>query len=147
MASGQSYMKDFLTDAYIEGEYRIAQLPKLQEVARRFNAARDKWVRENPELVKQNPLWRRNMGATTWWMYKEKFETLERINAGMLKAPTLIVWGYNDPTAPYTLGVDLMQTVSKVVARTELHIINHSGHFVAAEHPETVARLITGFVT
>jgi pimeloyl-ACP methyl ester carboxylesterase len=147
MASRQSYMKNFLTDAYIEGEYRIAQLPKLREVARRFNAARDKWVRENPELVKQNPLWTRNMGATTWWMYKEKFETLERINAGMLKAPTLIVWGYNDPTAPYTLGVDLMQTVSKVVARTELHIINHSGHFVAAEHPETVSRLITGFVT
>ncbi len=53
----------------------------------------------------------------------------------MLKAPTLIVWGFNDPTAPYTLGVDLMEQVSKVVDRTELHIINQSGHLVYAEHP------------
>ena len=147
LASRQSYQKDFLTDSYIEGEYQIAQLPKLAEVARRFNAARDKWVRENPDIVKQHPLWARNMGATTWWMYKMKYETLERINSGMLKAPTIIIWGYNDPTAPYTLGVDLMETLSKVVARTELHIINQSGHLVFAEHPETVTRLIRGFVT
>src|SRR5262245_1952776 len=146
MASRQSYLKDFLTDAYIEGEYQIAQLPKLQEVGRRFNAARDKWVRENPDVVKEHPLYARNMGATTWWMYKMKDETLDRINAGMLKAPTIIIWGYNDPTAPYTLGVDLMKTVSKVVDRTELHIVNQSGHFVAAEHPERVAQLIRGFV-
>jgi pimeloyl-ACP methyl ester carboxylesterase len=87
LASRQSYQKDILTDAYIEGEYQIAQLPKLAEVARRFNAARDKWVSENPEIVKQHPLWSRNMGAVTWWTYKMKDETLRRINAGMLKAP------------------------------------------------------------
>jgi 2-hydroxy-6-oxo-6-(2'-carboxyphenyl)-hexa-2,4-dienoate hydrolase len=145
LASRQSYVKDFLTDSYIEGEYRIAQLPKLQEVGRRFNEARDKGA-ANPDIVKQHPLYSRNMGATTWWMYKEKYETLDRINAGMLKAPTIIIWGYNDPTAPYPLGVDLMETLSKVVDRTELHIINHSGHLVAAEHPEKVAKLIAGFV-
>jgi 2-hydroxy-6-oxonona-2,4-dienedioate hydrolase len=146
LANRQSVVKDFLTDSYIDGEYRIAQLPKIEEVGRRFNQARDKWVRENPEIVKQHPLYARNMGATTWWMYKEKEEALKRINAGMLKAPTLIIWGYNDPTAPYVLGVDLMETLSKVVERTELHIINRSGHLVAAEHPERVAQLISGFV-
>ena len=145
-ASNQSVVKDYLTDTYLEAEYRIAHLPKIKEVHARFNAARDKWVAANPELVKQNPLWRRNMGATTWWMYKAKFETLDRINKGMLKAPTLIVWGFNDPTAPYKLGVDLMEQVSKVVDRTELHIINKSGHLVYAEHPEKVAGLISSFV-
>lgn len=144
-ASNQSVVKDYLTDTYIDAEYRIAHLPKIKDVHARFNAARDKWVSANPELVKQNPLWTRNMGATTWWMYKAKFETLDRINKGMLKAPTLIVWGYNDPTAPYTLGIDLMNTVSKVVDRAELHIINKSGHLVYAEHPEKVAGLISGF--
>ena len=145
-ASNQSVVKDYLTDTYLEAEYRIAHLPKIKEVHARFNAARDKWVRENPELVRQNPLWTRNMGATTWWMYKAKFETLDRINKGMLKAPTLIVWGFNDPTAPYKLGVDLMEQVSKVVDRTELHVINKSGHLVYAEHPEKVAGLISSFV-
>lgn len=145
-ASNQSVVKDYLTDSYLEAEYRIAHLPKIKEVHARFNAARDKWVAANPELVKQNPLWTRNMGATTWWMYKAKFETLDRIDKGMLKAPTLIVWGFNDPTAPYKLGVDLMEQVSKVVDRTELHIINRSGHLVYAEHPEKVAGLISSFV-
>jgi pimeloyl-ACP methyl ester carboxylesterase len=97
-------------------------------------------------MVKQHPGWQRNMGATTWWMYKAKYETLDMIKAGRLKAPTIVIWGFNDPTAPYFLGVNLMETVSKVVDRTELHIINQSGHFVAAEHPEEVTRLIVGFV-
>ena len=87
------------------------------------------------------------MGATTWWMYKEKNETSgPHQHTALLKAPTLIVWGYNDPTAPYKLGVDLMETVSKVVDRTELHIINKSGHLVYAEHPERVTELISSFV-
>jgi 2-hydroxy-6-oxonona-2,4-dienedioate hydrolase len=146
MASRQSFKKDFLTDSYIEAEYRIAQQPKLRDVAMRFNQARDSWVRANPELVKQHPLWTRNMGATTWWMYKAKYETIDKIKAGALKAPTIIIWGLNDPTAPFSLGVDLMQTVSKVVPQAELHIINQSGHFVYAEHPEEVTRLIVGFV-
>jgi 2-hydroxy-6-oxonona-2,4-dienedioate hydrolase len=146
MANRQSVKKDFLTDSYIDAEYRIAQLPKLREVAQRFNQARDAWVRDHPDLVKQHPLWTRNMGATTWWMYKAKYETIDKIKAGGLKAPTIIIWGYNDPTAPYGLGVNLMETVSKVVGRAELHIINQSGHLVYAEHPEEVARLIAGFV-
>jgi 2-hydroxy-6-oxo-6-(2'-carboxyphenyl)-hexa-2,4-dienoate hydrolase len=146
LASRQTFRKDFLTESYVEAEYRIAQLPKLQEVARRFNTARDNWVRDHPDLVKQHPLWQRNMGATTWWMYQTKYETLDRIKAGRLKAPTIIIWGFNDPTAPYFLGVNLMETLSKVVDRTELHIINQSGHLVYAEHPEEVTRLIVGFI-
>jgi 2-hydroxy-6-oxonona-2,4-dienedioate hydrolase len=146
LASRQTFRKDFLTDSYVEAEYRIAQLPKLQEVDRRFREVRDIWVRDHPDLVKQHPLWRRNMGATTWWMYQAKYETLDRIKAGRLKAPTIIIWGFNDPTAPYFLGVNLMETLSKVVDRTELHIINQSGHLVYAEHPEEVTRLIVGFV-
>ena len=100
----------------------------------------------NPDIVKAHPLYARNMGATTWWMYKEKYETLDRIKAGRLKVPTVIIWGFNDPTAPYFLGVNLMETLSAVVDRTELHIINHSGHLVAAEHPEDVTRLIVEFM-
>jgi pimeloyl-ACP methyl ester carboxylesterase len=39
-----------------------------------------------------------------------------------------------------------METISKVVDRAELHVINRSGHLIAAEHPEEVSRLIVGFV-
>jgi pimeloyl-ACP methyl ester carboxylesterase len=138
--------KDFLTDAYIEAEYQISQLAKIRDVDRKFRELRDRWVRNNPEKMKENPKLGSNMGATTWWMVKAKDETLALIRAGQLKAPTIIIWGFNDPTAPYALGVNLMETISKVVDRAELHVINRSGHFIAAEHPEEVTRLIVGFV-
>jgi 2-hydroxy-6-oxo-6-(2'-carboxyphenyl)-hexa-2,4-dienoate hydrolase len=146
MSSRSSVRKEFLTDTYIEAAFRIAQLPKLREAEKQFREARDKWIRENPEKFKQNPAMGRNMGATTWWMYKAKYETLDLIKAGKLKTPTLIVWGLNDPTAPYFLGVNLLETLSKVVPRVELHVISQCGHFIAAEHPEEVTTLIAGFV-
>ena len=33
-------------------------------------------------------------------------------------------------------------TMAKVVDRSELHVLNHAGHFVFAEHPVEVTRLI-----
>lgn len=146
MASRMSYLKNFVTDAYVESSWRIAQLPKTMEVDRKFRELRDKWVAEHPEEMKRNPKLGNNAGDTVWWMYKTKAETLQKIQAGALKSPTVIIWGMNDNFAPLPLGVNVMQTVSKVVDRTELHVINHSGHFVAAEHPAETARLITGFV-
>ena len=84
--------------------------------------------------------WARPHGGCT----RRNSRRLDRINKGMLKAPTLIIWGYNDPTAPYTLGVDLMERSARWSTATELHIINRSGHLVYAEHPEKVTGLISG---
>ena len=146
MMNPNIYNRDFITDAYVDAQTRIAQLPKIQEIHRKFQEVRDTWIQENPEMVEQRPAFARNRGATTWWLYQAKYETLELIKAGNLNSPTLIVWGYNDPTAPYFLAVNLMETVSEVVDRAELHIINKCGHSVAEEQPANVARLITGFV-
>jgi pimeloyl-ACP methyl ester carboxylesterase len=57
-----------------------------------------------------------------------------------------LIWGFNDPTAPYFLGVNRMETIAEVVDRAELHILNDAGHFVFAEHPAELTRLIAGFV-
>ena len=145
MANTTVYNKDFVTEAYVDAQHRIAHLPKIQEIHTKFQEARDRWIEENPEMVEQRPEFARNRGATTWWLYETKYETLDLIRAGNLTSPTLIVWGYNDPTAPHFLAVNLMETVSAVVDRAELHIINNCGHSVAEEQPEIVSRLITGF--
>ena len=146
LASNLSVRKDFITDAYIEAQFRIASLPKLQEADKKFRALKEKWIRENPAKMKENPMLGNNMGAVVWWMIDNKHETLELIRAGKLKAPTVIIWGWNDTFAPYTLGLDTMKTISKVVERTELHMINRASHYVFAEHPEEVTRLIVNFV-
>ena len=142
----QYYGKQMITDRHVETQYRIAQLPKIREVDEKFRDLRDRWIRDNKSELEKNPKLGSNMGATTWWMYKAKYSTLDKIHAGGIKAPTIVIWGFNDPTAPYFLGVNLMETLAKVVDRSELHILNHAGHFVFAEHPAEVTRLITGFV-
>src|SRR5690348_10724626 len=141
----QYYGKQMITDRYVEAQYRIAQLTKIREVDRKFRELRDRWIRDNKQELENNPGLGSNMGATTWWMYKAKYSTLELIKSGSIRAPTIIIWGMNDPTAPYFLGVNLMEMLSKVVDRSELHILNHAGHFVFAEHPAEVTRLITNF--
>jgi 2-hydroxy-6-oxo-6-(2'-carboxyphenyl)-hexa-2,4-dienoate hydrolase len=146
MATKQSYMKDFITDSYVEAEYRISQLPKQQEAAQGFRDARDAWVKANPDKIKENPKIGRNEGDVVWWMYEAQADVVNKIKAGALKMPIVIIWGFNDPFATYPLGVDLMKTVSQFSDRTELHIINHSGHFVAAEHPKEVSRLAIDFI-
>jgi len=79
-------------------------------------------------------------------MRDKKYETLKLIEAGCLKAPTLIIWGVNDRSSPMKLGIDLLQVIGSVVDRTEFHAFNHAGHYVFREHAQEVNQLITHFV-
>ena len=79
-------------------------------------------------------------------MRQKKYETLKLVEAGALKAPTLIIWGVNDQSSPMSLGLNLLQVIGSVVPRTEFHAFNHAGHYVFREHARQVNRLITNFV-
>ena len=146
LASPLYYNKNFATDAFVEAEHRIAALPKIKEVDEKFRALRDAWIRANPEKMKENPALGNNMGSVVWWMIDCKHETLRRIEAGRLKAPTTFVWGWNDPFAPYSLGLSAMTRIAKVVPRTEMHLVNRASHFVYIDQPQETARLIVSFV-
>jgi pimeloyl-ACP methyl ester carboxylesterase len=147
MASPLHVRKDFITDAYIEAQYNIAMLPKIAEADKKFRDLKEKWVRENPERVKKDPRLGNNVGANAWWLIDTKNETLDMMRAGRLKAPTVMIWGWNDTFAPYTLGLDTMDILGKVVDRTEMHILNKASHFVFAEYPVEVTRLINNFIS
>ncbi len=108
-----------VTDEFIEKNLEIALLPKMAEARKKSRL---------PDVG------------------KVKNETLDLIKAGHLKADTLIIWGFNDRTAPYSLGIELLKIISPVVDRTQLHIFNQAGHFVFREHPLEVNRLIVEFI-
>ena len=75
-----------------------------------------------------------------------KSETYARVKAGRLKPPTLIIWGFNDPGAAYTIGIEIFNIISAVVDRTELHLFNQSMHYVFQEYPREVADLMVDFI-
>jgi pimeloyl-ACP methyl ester carboxylesterase len=74
-----------------------------------------------------------------------KNRVLEEIQEGKLKVPTLIVWGYNDPSLPYQVGMKLFEHVSASVLQSQLHLFNNCGHHAYIEYPEQFSKLIKNF--
>ena len=140
-----SFHKEWVTDEYVETQLEIAQQPKIREAGERLELLRKRFVEQNPEKVKARPALGYNSG-TGWWLYEVKDETLDRIRAGHLKTPTLIIWGFTDPSATYPLGIDLYELISRSVERSELHFFNRSSHFPYQEYPREVTDLMVNFI-
>jgi 2-hydroxy-6-oxo-6-(2'-carboxyphenyl)-hexa-2,4-dienoate hydrolase len=140
-----TFHKDFITDEYVKAQLEVALQPKIREAAEKMELLKKRFAERNPDKVKARPALAGNRG-TGWWMYEVKDETLEMIRAGRLQTPTLIIWGFNDPSATYQMGVDLFQLISPFVDRAQLHFLNRSGHFPFHEYPGTVTDLMVGFL-
>jgi len=141
-----SYNKAIVTDAWVDSEYRIAQLPSTRAVAGQLALAKQQWMRDNADRIKANPGLAVDDGPLTWWLVEAKHATLDLIRAGHLQMPTCIIWGWNDNFAPVRFGLAAMEAIAKTNDRTEMHFVNHAAHFVFAEQPEEVTRLINSFV-
>lgn len=79
----------------------------------------------------------------------ERIEDIkEEVGSGRLEAPTLVLWGFNDPSATIErcLGpaIDLFL---ENVADSELHIFNQAGHYCFREQPEAFADTLIGFIS
>ncbi len=136
-----SHRQDFLTDDFVEVEFQVSQLPKLREATEKMASLATEWAKLNPEKIKENP-----RIAGRWWYDEMKRETFDRIHAGRFKNPTLILWGFNDPGASYTLGITLYEIFSAVVDRTELHFFNQCMHYGFLEYPREVSDVMVTFI-
>jgi 2-hydroxy-6-oxo-6-(2'-carboxyphenyl)-hexa-2,4-dienoate hydrolase len=121
-----SYSTDHITDDFVEEMLRIGRLPRTLEARKKMEHFLDALFLPS--------------------MREKKYETLELIKAGRLKAPTLIIWGLNDPSSPIKLGMDLFSVIGSVLARTEFHAFNRAGHYVFREHARQVNKIIVNFV-
>ena len=120
-----SYSNRHVTDDYVEAILEIARLPKTIEAT------------ENAERL--NPGFFEDLASL-------KAETMQWIEAGRLKAPTLILWGFNDVSAPVILGMHLLRVIAPVVPRTEFHVVNEAAHYLFREKYEEVNHIITDFI-
>ncbi|MFQ5904713.1 MAG: alpha/beta fold hydrolase [Candidatus Binatia bacterium] len=123
-----SYGTGHITEEWLDAVSRIAMLPKYQETVKKMEAMGLKRSRFLPQLA------------------IEKEETLGWIQEGRLRIPTLLVWGYNDPTARIQRGQMLFELVASSAPRVQMHVLNQAGHFSYREHPEAFNEVIRGFV-
>jgi len=121
-----SYSQAHISEDFVQEMLRIGRLPRTLEARKKMETFLEAVFLPS--------------------MREKKYETLKLIQAGRLKAPTLIIWGVNDQSSPMRLGLDLLQVIASVVPRTEFHAFNQAGHYVFREHAGQVNQLITNFV-
>ena len=63
-----------------------------------------------------------------------------------MRRPTMIVWGYNDPTALIEQGHRLYDLIAGTERRTFMHVLNRAGHFSFREQPEQFNHILSGFI-
>jgi pimeloyl-ACP methyl ester carboxylesterase len=76
---------------------------------------------------------------------RRRDEALARIDADGFSMPTLVVWGVNDPTAQFGLGLELFGRIAARTRDLALHAFNEAGHYSFREKPDEFNTLITSF--
>lgn len=79
-------------------------------------------------------------------LQREKEETLARLAERGMERPTLLFWGYNDPTATMDQGLVLFDLLAAKERRTTLQVFNQAGHFVYREHPQAFNEAVSAFI-
>ncbi len=122
-----SYSAACVTEGWLDVAVEAAHTPKYEEAVRKMSD-------EGLLATKFLPDLQRDLEETHRWL----------LDRG-LQRPTLMLWGYNDPTAPLWQGMALMEFLTAKERRTYLHIFNESGHFCYREHPEAFNAAVRAF--
>ena len=111
------YDSNLITDAIVEEFYQMATLPEA--AAATLNVGRSNF--------------------NIWGQFHQPIT--ERLAA--IAAPTLIIWGRQDPMVPVTHA----QKAAKMIPNAQLAIIEECGHWSSIEHPQKFNQLVLEFLS
>jgi 2-hydroxy-6-oxonona-2,4-dienedioate hydrolase len=77
---------------------------------------------------------------------RQKANTFELIRARGMQKPTLVIWSFNDPTAVLERGQALFQMIAHKEPRSQMHVLNKSGHFIYREHPREFNAVLQSWI-
>ena len=125
-----SYTIDHVTNEYVASCKLMEMLPKSQEAKQKIDCF-------NPDTSYYTPKTSLNIITKRWEesLLIQKEETLNWIKQGQLNIPTLVYWEANDPTAILEQGLALFDLIRVHTDRSQMHIVNHAGHFHYREYP------------
>ncbi|WP_377841682.1 alpha/beta fold hydrolase [Bosea sp. UC22_33] len=111
-------------DGGFEKELEILSQPKIREAIRTMGEGGLRVRRYLPGLL------------------ADREDLFMRLEHQPLARRVLILWAYNDPTAPITMGYQLLRLVSKHQPRVSMHVVNQSGHSLYRERPMQFIRAL-----
>lgn len=124
--AAHSFSEVHITPDLIEAMVAMRQLPKMVEARERFAELRDAFGRD---------------------LVARQHETHGWIEDGRLRAPTLVLWGFNDPSAPWdSVGRDTVKLILPNASNAQVHVLNEAGHYCFREQPTAFVAAVTGFI-
>ena len=76
----------------------------------------------------------------------DRADTFSRIRDTGMRRPTMVMWGFNDPTALLEQGQRLFDLIASTERRAYTHIINRAGHFSMREQADHFNSVLGGFI-
>jgi 2-hydroxy-6-oxonona-2,4-dienedioate hydrolase len=126
LISANSYADDHITESLVDIGVEIGRLEKTQAAQATMARLADRFRSD----------------------FLERLAVLKsEIASGGLTMPTLLFWGFNDPSATIErCGKPAIDQFFGAVDRCEMHIVNHAGHFCYREQPAAFAETFLGFI-
>jgi 2-hydroxy-6-oxo-6-(2'-carboxyphenyl)-hexa-2,4-dienoate hydrolase len=86
---------------------------------------------------------------TAWTSSLERYRegSLRVIDEHGLAVPTLVLWGYDDRSAPRRSGLRLFERIAVRTPDATFKMINGAGHYVYRDRPTAFAAALTAFAT
>ena len=124
-----SFRFDHMPDAWIERKQTIVATEKHQAAV---------------TMMRGNGLYETVFGPS---LRVDREAMFAKLALNGLVRPTMLIWGYNDPTAPIDLGYRLFALLAKHQPRTYFHILNEAGHYSFRERAPEFNRVVDEFVS
>jgi len=125
-ALANSCTTDHVTKEFVDDLLEISHLPKVRLAKEKMKRLKDTVFIPDLKI--------------------RKADALQKIQAGNLKVPSLVVWGMNDPSAPMQLGIDLFKMMSAGAEHNQFHVFDRCGHYSFREHPNSFNSLLVQFI-
>ncbi len=123
-----SFGFEHITEQWLDAVVRVADLPKYRAAVDKMETVGLRVTRFLPHLARQ------------------KDETLGWIRDRGFGMPTLLLWGYNDPTATLDQGHALFDLIARSTPDSRMQIFNRAGRFTYREHPAEFNDLLRTFI-
>jgi 2-hydroxy-6-oxonona-2,4-dienedioate hydrolase len=121
----QAARRDWITDDFVERMRRIALLPTMAATRRTLAAV-------------ETTHWRPSLAAT-------RAATLRALDEDGFPVPTLLMWGYEDRSAPRHLGLRLFERIAARTADCAFVMANGAGHYLFRDRPTWFSATLRSF--
>lgn len=127
LTAANSYAPDHVSDRLVDAHLAAQALPKTAEADRKLRSGL--WDQFRSDLI------------------VEQEATKARIQSDGLPVPTLVTWGYEDPSARFDpVGIAAINLLLPAAPIGECQVFNHAGHYVYRERPDAFASCLAGFI-